>query len=77
MAWLARGSPESAAAARPKTIGVRVKRSDGAQAWSGIAEVDAFGTDMGYPQTRFDPELMGRVVSSRWPVGVDHRGLCI
>ena len=93
LAWLARGSPESQA-------GVR----------AGIADVEAFCADTGYPQTRFDagalvaaellrrvshgdiaemgsllaqavppvapsdmlvpgPELIGRVVSSRWPVG--------
>ena len=90
---LARGSPGSPAAAR-----------------AGIAEVEAFCADTGYPQTRFDAralaaaellrrvghgdiaemgsllaqavppvapaemlgpglELIGRVVSSRWPVG--------
>ena len=93
LAWLARGSPETSAAAR-----------------AAIAEVEAFCTDAGYPQTRFGagamaaadllrrvshgdiaemgallsravppvapadllgpgPELTGRVVSSRWPVG--------
>ena len=93
LAWLARGSPESQA-------GVR----------AGIADVEAFCADTGYPQTRFDagalaaaellrrvghgdiagmgsllaqavppvapadplgqgPELIGRVVSSRWPAG--------
>ena len=50
MAWLARGSPESPAAAR-----------------AGIAEVEAFCADTGYPQTRFDAgalaaaELLRRV----------------
>jgi hypothetical protein len=50
LAWLARGSPESPAAAR-----------------AAIAEVEAFCTDTGYPQTRFDAgalaaaELLRRV----------------
>jgi hypothetical protein len=50
LTWLARGSPESPAAAR-----------------AAIAEVEAFCTDTGYPQTRFDAgalaaaELLRRV----------------
>jgi hypothetical protein len=49
-AWLARGSPETSAAAR-----------------AAIPEVEAFCTDTGYPQTRFDAatlaaaELLRRV----------------
>ena len=93
LAWLARGSAETPSAAR-----------------AAIPEVEAFCTDIGYPQTRFDaaalgaaellrrvsrgdiaemgsllaqavppvapavlpaagPELIGRVVSYRWPSG--------
>jgi len=50
LAWLARGSPETSAAAR-----------------AAIAQVEAFCTDTGYPQTRVDAatlaaaELLRRV----------------